>query len=94
LFFWTMSIVHVSIKLLHFGSWIFFRLQVKRKDKNPICWTCPGLRLAQSGGPTDLDRSIRGPNRLGQVNQGAQQTWTGQPGGSTDLDRSTSRPNS
>jgi hypothetical protein len=35
--FWTMSIVCVSIKLQRFGSWIFFRLQVKRKDRNPCC---------------------------------------------------------
>jgi hypothetical protein len=27
-FFWTLSIVYTSIKL-RFGSWIFFRLQVK-----------------------------------------------------------------
>jgi hypothetical protein len=46
--FWTLSIVCISIKL-RFGSWIFFRLQVKRKDRNPS-W--PGLRLAQPGGPT------------------------------------------
>jgi hypothetical protein len=37
--------VYILIKL-HFGSWIFFHLQVKkRKDKNPA----PGLRLAQPG---------------------------------------------
>jgi hypothetical protein len=41
-----LSIVYISIKAQHFGSWIFFRLQVKRKD-------LPGLRLAQPGGPTD-----------------------------------------
>jgi hypothetical protein len=38
--FWTLSSVCI---LLHFGSWIFFRLQVKRS---------PGLRLAEPGGPT------------------------------------------
>jgi hypothetical protein len=38
------------MKLLRFGRWIFFRLQVKRKDRNPSLR--PGLRLAQSGGPT------------------------------------------
>jgi hypothetical protein len=27
--FWTLSIVYISIKFQHFGSWIFFRLQVK-----------------------------------------------------------------
>jgi hypothetical protein len=44
--FWTVSIAYISIKILQsFGSWIFFRLKVKRKDR-------PGLRLAQSGGPT------------------------------------------
>jgi hypothetical protein len=32
-FFWTLYIVYILIKLLHFGSWIFFRLQVKRKDR-------------------------------------------------------------
>jgi hypothetical protein len=36
------------IKLLRFGSWIFFRLQVKWKDRI----SGPGLRLAQPGGPT------------------------------------------
>jgi hypothetical protein len=41
-----LSTVHISIKLLRFGSWFFFRLQVKRKDSSP------GLRLAQPEGPT------------------------------------------
>jgi hypothetical protein len=36
--FWALSIVYILIKLLRFGSWIFFRLQVKRKDRNPSCW--------------------------------------------------------
>jgi hypothetical protein len=59
--FWTLSIVHISIKLQRFGSWIFFRLQVKRKDRNPSCWApwlssdLEGLRLAQPGGPTARD---------------------------------------
>jgi hypothetical protein len=44
--FWTLFIVYILIKLLRFGGWIFFRLQVKRKDRNP------GLNLAQPGGPT------------------------------------------
>jgi hypothetical protein len=41
-----------------FGRWIFLRLQVKRKDRNPSCWApvwaslSPGVRLAQPGGPT------------------------------------------
>jgi hypothetical protein len=30
--FWTLSIVYISIKSQRFGSWIFFRLQVKRKE--------------------------------------------------------------
>jgi hypothetical protein len=29
--FWTLSIVYISIKLQRFGSWILFRLQVKKK---------------------------------------------------------------
>jgi hypothetical protein len=28
--YWTLSIVYISIKLHRFGSWIFFRLQVKK----------------------------------------------------------------
>jgi hypothetical protein len=31
--FCTLSIVYILIELLRFGSWIFFRLQVKRKDR-------------------------------------------------------------
>jgi hypothetical protein len=49
--FCTLSIVHILIKLLHFGSWIFFRLQVKRGRTETLV-VGPGLRLAQPGGPT------------------------------------------
>jgi hypothetical protein len=41
--FWALSIVYILIKLLRFGSWIFFRLQVKKgEDRNPSCWA-PGF---------------------------------------------------
>jgi hypothetical protein len=33
-FFWTLSIVYISIKL-RFGSWIFFRFQVKKEGQKP-----------------------------------------------------------
>jgi hypothetical protein len=55
--FWTLSIVYIPIKLQRFGSWIFFRLQVKRKDRIPLVVGPPGW--------TSL--------RPGQLNQGAQQ---------------------
>jgi hypothetical protein len=33
--FWTLSIVYISMKLQRFGSWIFFRLRVKKEGQNP-----------------------------------------------------------
>jgi hypothetical protein len=38
--FLTLFIVHISIKLQHFGSWIFFRLQVGRTK--PLAVGPPG----------------------------------------------------
>jgi hypothetical protein len=34
-FFFTLSIVYISIKLQHFVSWIFFRLQVEKEGQKP-----------------------------------------------------------
>jgi hypothetical protein len=34
LIFWTLTIIHISIKLC-FGSWIFFRLQAKKEGQKP-----------------------------------------------------------
>jgi hypothetical protein len=49
-----LSIVYILIKLPRFGSWIFFRLQVKRGMTETLAVgpPGPGLRLAQPGGPT------------------------------------------
>jgi hypothetical protein len=40
--FWTLSIVHILIKLLRFGSWIFFRLRVKRGRTETLAVGLPG----------------------------------------------------
>jgi hypothetical protein len=48
--FLDLSIVYILIEVLRFGSWIFFRLQVKRKDRNPS-WSEAS--------------STRGPNNYG-----------------------------
>jgi hypothetical protein len=51
-FFWTLSIVYILIKLLRFGSWIFFRLEVKKgRTETVAVGPGSGLRLAQPGGP-------------------------------------------
>jgi hypothetical protein len=34
--FWTSFIVYISIELQRFGSWIFFRLQVKKEGQKPL----------------------------------------------------------
>jgi hypothetical protein len=54
-----LSYVYISIKLQHFGSWIFFRLQVKKgKTKTLPVW--PLVELASDQGhflPEDGKRS-------------------------------------
>jgi hypothetical protein len=39
---WTLSIVYISIKLQRFGSWIFFRLQVKKGRTKTLTDGPPG----------------------------------------------------
>jgi hypothetical protein len=40
--FWTLFIVYISIKLQHFGSWIFFCLQVKKRRTETLAVGPPG----------------------------------------------------
>jgi hypothetical protein len=56
-FFWTLSIVYISIKS-RFGSWIFFRLQVKKEGpKSQLLG--PLVELA-----SDLDQLSQGAQQL------------------------------
>jgi hypothetical protein len=48
-----LSIVYISIKLQRFGSWIFFRLQVKKEGQKPQLLG-PLVELA-----SDLDQGLR-----------------------------------